>query len=404
MARDRKLSLGIWLLTTVVVAGVALLVYHCATRVDDLAGRSDPAAIYEDPGLLFSDPGLLGSAVEERVTKAVRDCMEQAGLQYRGPAVITGLSDILEGHGYGIAAGPAAPAPRLGTGGGSDLDEAYEQALYGAGLAEGGEVGGCAAAGRRALDDALATLESLPYSIDQLEADAQAHPAYQRALADWSKCMATGGYAATSPEDLVQAQVEALAGATAEEAATLADEERALAAADFACRRRTLDPAIEEVAADLAPAFVEANRPQLEALIPSTGTVVPEDEGLGTGDVQVTLRWSSSVDLDLSVVDPGGDAISYSTRTSPSGGELDRDANYPCETATSQPVENIFWPPGAAPSGNYQVTVTYRTGCGDQGPQAYRLLVRLDGVVVEDVQATIDPGQQVTIEITRGEK
>ena len=402
MQRDRKLTVGIWLVTTALVAGVALLVYHLATRVPDLAGRADPTDLYADPTLLFTDPGLLGTAVELRVTEAVRACMKDAGFSYRGPAVIEGLAGLLDpaADGYGIAAGPQVDPPRLGTGGpAADDSGAYEAALYGTGLAAGGTGAGCAAAGRAALDQALAALDSLPYSIQQLEADALAHPAYVAALGEWSACMAARGYQAASPDELVATQAAALATASADEARALADFERHVAAADFACRAGTVDRAMGEVAADLAPAFVAANQQQLEILIPHP-TGDGAEEGLGTGDVQVTLRWSTAVDLDLSVTDPSGLLVSFSQPSIASGGQLDRDANYPCSSATTSPVENVFWPPGGAPAGPYRFTVTYRTGCGTEPAQAYELTIRFGGEVVQQVTSTIDPGQEISIDLT----
>jgi hypothetical protein len=404
MRRDRGSMVGIWLATTLLVAGGALLAYHLATRTSDLAGRTDPARLYDDPTLLFTDPGLLGTAVEMRVTEAVRTCMEQAGLSYRGPAVVEDLDALLDPgtDGYGIAAGPQVEPPRLGAGGPqTDATDAYEVALYGTGLAGiTAADGGCAAVGRAALDQALAALTSLPYSIDQLESDALAHPAYVAALADWSACMAGRGYPAASPDELVAAQAAALAAASAEEARALADYERQVAAADFACRAGTIEPAVEEVAADLAPTFVEANRRQLEALIPAAGEQGEPEEGLGTGDVQVTLRWWSTVDLDLSVTDPAGEMVYFSHPAGASGGRLDRDANYPCDTATASPVENVFWPPGGAPAGPYRVTVTYRTSCGDRGPQDYELIVRLDGEVAQHVRSAINYDQEISLDLT----
>jgi len=269
----------------------------------------------------------------------------------------------------------------LGTGGpGGSEQAAYEEALFGSALSgDEGADPGCAAAGRATLDAALAALGSLPYSLEQLEADAAAHPAWVASIQAWSACMAEKGYSASSPEDLIAAQRAALALSSGDAARSQAERERAAAAADFACRQTTLDPALEQVAADLAPAFVERNRTQLAALIPLPEEAAEAD--LGTGDVQITLRWYSTVDLDLSVADPSGDSIDFGHKVSASGGELDRDANWPCDTGTSTPVENVFWPPGGAPAGHYRVTVTYRGGCGAPGPQPFELLIRLDGEV-----------------------
>jgi len=80
-------------------------------------------------------------------------------------------------------------------------------------------------------------------------------------------------------------------------------------------------------------------------------------------------------------------------------GRLDRDANYPCSTATTSPVENVFWPPGGAPHGSYRVTVTYRPGCGIEPAQAYRLTVLFGGEVVHQVDATLEPEDVVTVDL-----
>jgi hypothetical protein len=85
----------------------------------------------------------------------------------------------------------------------------------------------------------------------------------------------------------------------------------------------------------------------------------------GTGDVQVTLTWSSTADLDLHVTEPDGTETYFGNPgPSPTGGELDVDSNVGCTDDGS--VENVFWPPGDAPSGSYTVTVTGFTvdGCG----------------------------------------
>jgi hypothetical protein len=76
----------------------------------------------------------------------------------------------------------------------------------------------------------------------------------------------------------------------------------------------------------------------------------------GTGDVQVTLRWASDSDLDLHVTEPDGTEIYYlNTGPSTTGGQLDVDSNVDC--VNDGGVENIFWPVGDAPSGDYTVSV-----------------------------------------------
>lgn len=100
---------------------------------------------------------------------------------------------------------------------------------------------------------------------------------------------------------------------------------------------------------------------------------------LGTGDIQVTLQWATTDDLDLSVTDPSGDVIGFFNRRSPSGGELDVDANANCSGVTRSPVENIFWPTGGAPQGQYNIEVNLYAACGESSgavPFTLRLLVQ----------------------------
>lgn len=91
---------------------------------------------------------------------------------------------------------------------------------------------------------------------------------------------------------------------------------------------------------------------------------------LQTGDIQITLRWDTRDDLDLIVVDPNSNIIDFGSPTSPTGGQLDVNANGFCETHSANPVENIFWPTGAAPSGDYLAYVALTIPCGAQSANA----------------------------------
>lgn len=89
-----------------------------------------------------------------------------------------------------------------------------------------------------------------------------------------------------------------------------------------------------------------------------------ESGGLGTGDIQVTLRWSTADDLDLSVTGPNGVEVSWENPGfGGAGGQLDRDDNANCEAVTNTPIENVFWPVGVAPDGEYRVEVTLFERC-----------------------------------------
>jgi hypothetical protein len=118
---------------------------------------------------------------------------------------------------------------------------------------------------------------------------------------------------------------------------------------------------------------------------PSPGPT-PEP-ALGTGDVQVTLRWSSSADIDLHVFEPDGTEIWFSEPgPTASGGRLDVDSNVGCEQEAS--VENVFWPDGRMPLGGYRVVVTGYQGDGC-GSGDYTLTAAVQGVTVLDESGTV---------------
>lgn len=98
-----------------------------------------------------------------------------------------------------------------------------------------------------------------------------------------------------------------------------------------------------------------------------------------TGDVQISLMWNNRNDLDLHVVDPGGEQISYLRRRSKSGGELDVDANRAGGQLTEQPVENIYWRAEGAPLGNYKVFVNHYANHGAPDPTDFIVGILVGG-------------------------
>ncbi len=81
---------------------------------------------------------------------------------------------------------------------------------------------------------------------------------------------------------------------------------------------------------------------------------------VGTGEVQVSVTWDDSSDVDLHVVDPNGDEIYFGDAQSPSGGKLDLDSNAACGI-DGKNQENITW--SSAPRGEYIVRVDYWSSC-----------------------------------------
>jgi hypothetical protein len=104
---------------------------------------------------------------------------------------------------------------------------------------------------------------------------------------------------------------------------------------------------------------------------------------LGTGDVQVTLRWESNADVDLHVFEPDGTEIYFaSPGPTSTGGQLDVDSNVGCAQEAS--VENAYWPTGEAPDGEYRIDVVgYQVdGCGS-GAYTVTATVMGEEVLVE---------------------
>ncbi len=83
---------------------------------------------------------------------------------------------------------------------------------------------------------------------------------------------------------------------------------------------------------------------------------------VGNGDVQVSVAWIGRSDVDLYVTDPSGETVYFGHRTSASGGTLDLDSNPACSFDDIN-NENIVWPAGVAPYGDYTVVVDYYDDC-----------------------------------------
>jgi len=75
----------------------------------------------------------------------------------------------------------------------------------------------------------------------------------------------------------------------------------------------------------------------------------------GSGDIQVTLRWSNYNDIDLHVVDPYGEEIYFYHPRSNSGGFLDYD------NVTAYGPENVFWS-STNLTGMFKVYVNHYSG------------------------------------------
>ena len=102
----------------------------------------------------------------------------------------------------------------------------------------------------------------------------------------------------------------------------------------------------------------------------------------GTGDIAFRLYWQGEEDLDLHVQEPSGASISFLTRKTESGGELDVDCNSAPDRICWSPVENVFWPVGRAAEGDYTYWVEVFEHPNAQPQIPYTLQVLLGRKVV----------------------
>lgn len=101
------------------------------------------------------------------------------------------------------------------------------------------------------------------------------------------------------------------------------------------------------------------------------------------GEVQFSLAWHTFNDLDLHVIAPSGEHISYSHRTSNCKGVLDVDMNATAtnearaEEFSDEPVENVRWLDRNAPSGRFTVIVNQFRWRNGQSQDRFQLLAIL---------------------------
>jgi hypothetical protein len=120
---------------------------------------------------------------------------------------------------------------------------------------------------------------------------------------------------------------------------------------------------------------------QLVDALGNVGNRVLQSFGIvevASGAVQVSLSWDTPTDVDLHVVEPGGEEIYYGSRTSSTGGVLDLDSNAGC-SIDGVNNENVTWT-GAPPPGEYVVRVDFWSDCGGL-PANYTVTTRVCGEV-----------------------
>ena len=105
---------------------------------------------------------------------------------------------------------------------------------------------------------------------------------------------------------------------------------------------------------------------------------------LPQGDIEVTLLWGTSADLQLLVRDPIGEVVFDDVPFSNSGGILQENGNVNCIPAdTVAPVSYIYWPLGRIRPGTYEVEVWYQNACADlPAPVEFTLVIEVAGETI----------------------
>jgi hypothetical protein len=114
---------------------------------------------------------------------------------------------------------------------------------------------------------------------------------------------------------------------------------------------------------------------------------VIETASVGVGEINVRLEWNAECDLDLWVVDPSDETISYNNTSSASGGQLDLDNR--CSDFVLGRPENIFWA-ADPPRGTYKVYVDYYSDCSSVGAVTYKVTWYVGGTAYSRT-GTISP-------------
>ena len=117
-------------------------------------------------------------------------------------------------------------------------------------------------------------------------------------------------------------------------------------------------------------------------------------EGGRKGEVQFSLVWANTNDVDLHVISPSGERISHDHRRSQCHGALDVDMNV--EPESDEPVENVRWLLNQAPPGRYTVIINLFRIHSGRGRTDYQILVNL-GIDSEIVEETVGNGKGLVV-------
>jgi hypothetical protein len=154
---------------------------------------------------------------------------------------------------------------------------------------------------------------------------------------------------------------------------------------DEATPTNTPDQAVDETVVITPTPSTEAS--VVDAVAPS--------QILTSAGIEVSLTWNATVDLNLEVRGPNGGTVFWDNPTTESGGAFQGfNVNGACETFTADtPTETVAWPPGAVPTGSYEILVFYVQDCETNGAVPFTINIVVDGEPLDPISGTTLPNQ-----------
>ena len=120
--------------------------------------------------------------------------------------------------------------------------------------------------------------------------------------------------------------------------------------------------------------------------------------GYQSGPIQITVAWNSGADIDLYVLEPGGETVSAQQRRSETGAHLDHDGRGNCtEGQQHRRVENLRWE-GRPPAGEYTVELHYLFECEtNAGPTTATTSLTVAEQRIGTYNYTLTPNERVRV-------
>lgn len=156
----------------------------------------------------------------------------------------------------------------------------------------------------------------------------------------------------------------------------------------------------------ITPVIDQSNETQAPVITDGRFVFTGPDPNNSTSyDVEITLHWNTTANLDLRVTGPDGYTIIPGVPPSPTGGYFQQGigANEDCTSAEAAPLEVVTWQKGTAPSGLYRIEADHVNSCFPEQEEEtlFWVSVKNDGPEVEFWVFFIEPDELFEFEFVR---